>query len=89
MAHATQSTRTFGDVVIEQIDTCVLVVSQVSRGQVGHAGGLLVVIRHHVVHVRVRMRELLECPVIYSKPKDTSQERNWFNINSDRAPHLL
>lgn len=74
MTHTTQSTQTFRYVMIEQIHTRVLVVPQISRGQVGHAGGLLVIICHHIIHVHVRVCELLKRSVICAKHRGTNQE---------------
>lgn len=63
---AAQSAQAFGDVMVKQVDSSVLVLTQVRCGQVSHAGRLLVII-WHVVHVQVRVRELLECSVVYDR----------------------
>lgn len=64
VAHATQHTGALGDVVVEEVDPRVGAFPQVGGGHVRHAGGFLVVVGHHVIHVGVRVGELLECPVI-------------------------
>lgn len=64
MRLAAESAQAFGDVVVEQVDSRVLVLTQVRRGQVGHTHCLLVVIRD-VVHVQVRVRELFERSVVW------------------------
>lgn len=69
MPHATQGAQSFRYVMVEQIYTYVLLIPQVGRGQVSHAGGLLVVVRHDIVHVHIRVSKLFKCPVIYSKHK--------------------
>lgn len=69
MPHAAQGARPFRYVMVEQIYTYVLLITQVGRGQVSHAGSLLVVVRHDIVHVHIRVSELFKRPVIYSKHK--------------------
>lgn len=59
-AQAAERARPFGDIVFEQVDPAVGLLPQVGRGHVGHARRLLIVVGHHVVHVGVRVRELLE-----------------------------
>lgn len=63
-AHATQRTGTFWDVMFEEVDSRVGALSQVGGGHVCHAGSLLVVVGHHVVHVGVGVGELLKCSVV-------------------------
>lgn len=59
-AQATQAAGPFGDVVFEQVDPGVALLPQVGRGHVRHAGCLLAVVGHHVVHVGVGVCELLK-----------------------------
>lgn len=59
-AQAAERARPFGDVVFEQVDPGVALLPQVGRGHVGHAGCLLVVVGHRVVHVGVGVCELLK-----------------------------
>lgn len=66
VSHAAQRTGAFGDVVLEEVDSRVGAFPQVGGGHVRHAGGFLVVVGHHVVHVGVRVGELFKCPVIYT-----------------------
>lgn len=64
VAHAAERAGPLGDVVFEQVNPRVGALSQVGRGHVRHAGCFLVVVGDHVVHVGVRVGELLECLVI-------------------------
>lgn len=64
VSHAAQSTGALGDVVFEEVDTRMRAFPQVGGGHVRHAGGLLVVVGHHVVHVGVGVGELLKRPVV-------------------------
>lgn len=70
VAHAAQCTRPLGDVVFEEVGTCVGALPQVGRGHVRHAGGFLVVVGDHVVHVRVGVGELLERSVICRRGRE-------------------
>lgn len=67
VAHATQCTGSLRDVVFEEVDPCVGAFPQVGGGHVCHAGGFLVVVSHHVVHVGVRVGEHLKRSVICTK----------------------
>lgn len=73
--HATERTGALGDVVFEEVDPRVGAVPQVGRGHVRHAGRLLVVVGHHVVHVGVGVGELLERPVIWELDKTKADVR--------------
>lgn len=64
VAHAAQRAGPFGDVVLEEVHPRVRAFPQVGRGHIRHAGGFFIVVGHHVVHVGVRVRELLERPVV-------------------------
>lgn len=63
-AHAAERAGPLGDVVFEEVDPCVGAFSQVGGGHVRHAGGFLVVVGDHVVHVGVGVGELLECSAL-------------------------
>lgn len=69
----------FGDVVFEQVDPGVTVLPQVGGGHVRHAGCLLVVLVHHVVHGGVWVCELLKrlanCGTQVSSKASTVSER--------------
>ncbi len=73
VAHSTQGTRSFRYVMVEQIYSYVLFIPQVGRGQVSHAGSLLIVVCHNIIHVHIRVSELFKRPVIYSKHRVTNQ----------------
>lgn len=62
--HAAQHAGALGDVVLEEVDPCVAALPQIGGGHVRHAGGLLVVVGHHVIHVGVGVGELLKRSVI-------------------------
>lgn len=64
VSHATQRTGSLRDVVFEQVDSGVAALPQVGCGHICHAGGLLVVVCHHVVHVCVCVGKLLKRPVV-------------------------
>lgn len=76
VAHAAESAGPLGDVVFEQVDPRVGAVPQVGGGHVRHAGGLLVVVGDHVVHVRVGVGELLECLVFCSVARTRGKGRH-------------
>lgn len=66
VAHAAEGAGPLGDVMFEEVDPSVGAFSQVGGGYVRHAGGFLVVVGDHVVHVGVGVRELLKCSVFYT-----------------------
>lgn len=75
VAHAAERTQTLGDVVFEEVDPCVGGLSQVGSGHVRHAGGLLVVVGDHVVHVGVGVSELLKRPVFCTEVEQKQNGR--------------
>lgn len=89
-AQAAERARPFGDVVFEQVDPGVALLPQVGRGQVRHAGCLLVVLVHHLVHVGVRVCELLKrlapCGTqVSSEAAQFQKEPDWCRTASERV----
>lgn len=66
VAHAAERTGPLGDVVLEEVDPCVGAFSQVGGGHIRHAGGFLVVVGNHVIHVGVGVGELLKRSALYT-----------------------
>jgi len=89
-AHAAEHAGPLGDVVFEEVDPRVGALPQVGGGHVRHAGGLLVVVGDHVVHVRVGVGELFERLVFCSterKKKNMQWEALAFFIVRSEGLH--
>lgn len=87
IAHATQCTWPLGDVVFQEVDACVGAFPQVAGGDVGHAGGFLVVVSHRVIHEGIRVSELFQCSVICMHRKHIVKLW-WENGSVTTAPAL-
>lgn len=87
-AQAAERAGPFGDAMFEQVDPGVALLPQVGRGHVCHAGCLLIVVSHHVVHVGVGVCELLKC-LASCRTTQVSSEAAEFQKRARLVSHRL
>ena len=76
--------------MVEQVDAGVVALAQIGRGYVRHASCLLVIVRGgNIVQERVRVGELLECPVIYERERWVGIKQNTFFVSTWTSKYCL